>query len=119
MDTGYPPEQVEELKLYCQSLKANLEGGITYFLLENIQLPAGCSPEKCDVLLRPVAGPDGYGARLFFSQPISSPTMLNWHVTDAYMFERTWTAFSWRVNNPNLTLAENLREYLSALVRPL
>lgn len=118
MNTAYSPEQVEELKEYCQTLKAFSEGGIPYFLLENAQLPAGCSPEKCDLLLRPIQGLDGYAARLFFSQRITTPSTLNWNTANAYIGTRSWMAFSWRVTNPNLTLAENLREYLSALVRP-
>lgn len=116
MSAPYPPEQIEELKAYCQSLKGISEGGVFYFLLENIRLPDGCSPSQCDVLLRPSSS-DGYNSRLFFSALVTSPYPRNWTVTNARVGERNWMAFSWQINQTELTLAELLREHLSALVR--
>ncbi|WP_121335680.1 hypothetical protein, partial [Escherichia coli] len=98
-------------------LKSFTEGGIVYFLLEDIQLPQGCSPEVCDALLRPIDSGDGYNSRLFFSTQISSRHPLNWHITNAHMGERNWMAFSWRVHQTGLTLGQLVREHLSALVR--
>jgi len=114
----YPPDQIQGLKDYCTSLKMFSEGGITYFLMEGIRLPDGCSPQECDALLCPIDRGDGYASRLFFSQQIASPYTLNWHVSDHRLAERNWTAFSWKVSIPNLTLVQLVREHLSALVRP-
>lgn len=115
MNTPYPPEQIEELKQYCRSLKSFTEGGVTYFLLEGIRLPQGCSPEECDALLRPVNSGDGYNSRLLFSVQVTSRQQFNW--STIHLAERNWMAFSWQVNRTDLTLAQLVREHLSALVR--
>ena len=116
MSAPYPTEQIEELKTYCRSLQWFYEGGVSYFLLENIRLPDGCSPSECDALLRP-GNNDGYNSRLFFSTQVTSPYPRNWTVTNARIGERNWMAFSWQVNQMGLTPAQLLREHLSALVR--
>jgi hypothetical protein len=61
----YLKEQTDELKRYCGKVSALPEGGITFFYLEGLRLPAGCDPAVCDALLCPVAR-DGYPSRLYF-----------------------------------------------------
>jgi hypothetical protein len=118
MSISYPPEQIQELKEYCRNLLAFDESNVTYFLMEGIRLPDGCSPGECDAVLCPVDRGDGYASRLFFSARVTGLFDRNWHVTDVRLAERQWTAFSWKVKVPGLTLAQLVREHLSALVKP-
>jgi len=113
----YPPDQVQELKQFCDKLKSFPEGGVTYFLMEGTNLPDGCSPAKCDVVFRPIDSGDGYMSRLYFDVVVKCPYARNWNVTNARLAERNWHAFSWKVNVTNFTLAQLVREHLSALVR--
>jgi len=52
-----------ELKPYCTKLSMFTEGGVPFFSLEGLRLPAGCEPQVCDALLCPVTR-DNYPSRL-------------------------------------------------------
>jgi hypothetical protein len=112
----YPQQQLEELKRYCTKLKAVPEGGVTFFYLEELRLPAGCVPNVCDALLCPVPR-DGYPSRLFLSVLVSSPYTRNWNVANARIAEKNWVAFSWKVDLPNLTLAQLLVAHLNGFAK--
>lgn len=112
----YPQEQIGELKRYCATLRAFLESGITFFLLEKIRLPVGCTPSVCDALLCPVSR-DGYPSRLYLSELINGPYTRNWNKTDARIGERNWVAFSWMVNLSEPTLAQLLLAHLTGFTK--
>lgn len=116
MGLAFEPNQVQELKAYCEKLKSVHEGSETLFLMEGTRLPTGCSPAKCDTLLCP-SGRDGYSSRLFFSEQVSGPYQRNWNATNVRLVERNWFAYSWKIVASGLTLAELVNEHMSALVR--
>jgi hypothetical protein len=110
----FPQDQVEELKmLYGKVLQAT-EGGFDFFLLPQLALPDGCAPERVDALLCPMPR-DGYTSRLFFSEKPSSRPTPNWN-GQMRLLERTWHAFSWRINAPApLRLAQLVQTHLRGL----
>jgi hypothetical protein len=112
----YPAEQIEKLKLHSDSLSAVTEGGATYFLLENLRLPEGCNPPRCDALLCPTPK-DGYPSRLYFSAQVGCGFPRNWNCANARIAERNWFAFSWRVDDPTLTLQELLVAHLAGFAK--
>ena len=111
----YSDSQIAELKRCCQSVSRCEEGGTTYFLLEGLFLPAGCSPESCDGLLCPTPH-SGYPARLFFSTQVQGRRARNWN-GQLRLLEQNWYAFSWRVNTTGLSLADLVIEFVSGLMR--
>ena len=110
----YPTEQTDELKRYCTKLSLLQEGGVTYFHLEGLRLPAGCEPPVCDALLCPT-GDASYASRLYLSVQVSSPYSRNWNGS-ARIGEKNWVAFSWQVPT-GLTLPGMLRAHLSGFTR--
>lgn len=108
--------ETDELKLYCESLASAPEGGCVYYILEGLVLPEGCSPQKVDALLCPTAR-DGYPSRLFFGVRVSSARNLNWNASGVRILDRNWEAFSWKVETPNLRLAELLTRHLEGFTR--
>src|SRR5208337_2625947 len=113
---GYPKEQVEELKRYCQKLNAVTEDGVTYLYLEGLRLPTRCQPVECDALLCPEPK-DGYPSRLYFSSQIQGAYTRNWNVSNARIVERNWFAFSWRVDTANPTLTQLLIAHLNGFAK--
>ena len=107
--------QVQRLKLYCKTVKVADEGGLTYYLLEGLRLPGGCSPAECTGLLCPSAR-DGYNSRLFFDVRVDSPRVLNW-TNGVLILDKTWQVFSWKVETPGLSLAETLVRHMEAFTR--
>src|SRR5713101_4471851 len=101
-----PPDQIEELKAAFPTAFSAEEGGSTFFLIPNFELPAGNSPAVVDVLLCPTADRHGYPSRLFFAQQVKSPKALNWNTNSVRILERTWYAYSWKVNQPGLRLMQ-------------
>jgi hypothetical protein len=93
---AYPREQIDELRGYCKKISALSEGGIDFLHLEDLRLPAGCSPASCDALFCPTAK-DGYPSRLYFSVQVSGQFARNWNGT-ARIGEKNWYAFSWKVD---------------------
>lgn len=109
----FPQDQIDELKSITPSLRQTEEGGYTYLLIENYQLPDGLLPSQVDLLLCPMSR-DGYESRLYFSQQItgcSKPPNWNGNVR---VIGRNWIAFSWRTN-PGLRLADMLLIHLHGL----
>ena len=48
-----PEDQVKELEEIYPDVKQAMEAGVVYFLLPQLALPTGCTPEYVDVLLCP------------------------------------------------------------------
>ena len=113
----YPQEQIAELKRYCSKVSALPEGNATYLYLEQLCLPDGCEPAKCDALLRPFLGSDNYPSQLYFSVQISSPYARNWNVSNVRICEKNWFAFSWKVTPESPTLARILVAHLSGFTK--
>lgn len=110
----FPSDQLEELKHICVSLSMAEEGGLTYIFLQELQLPAGCLPEKIDALLCPMPR-DGYLSRLFFAEKIKFPNIENpnWNATGVRILERNWHAISWKVPKDDIRLAQILSDHLN------
>ncbi len=113
---SYPTEQIVALKSYGDRLSAVTEGGMTYFLLENLRLPDGCNPISCDALLCP-APKDGYPSRLYLSTQVGCGFPRNWNCSNARIVDRNWFAFSWRVEGTALTLQELLVAHLAGFAK--
>lgn len=107
------PDQVEELRGVFTRPQVADEAGLTYILLEQIALPAGCSPPVVDALLCPQPR-DGYTSRLFFSAKVTCGKPLNWNKEDRIL-ERNWFAFSWKTNRENLRLLQMVLDHMAAL----
>ena len=108
----FPENQIKELKKIVPSISYAEEGGYTYILLENLQLPEGCIPSIVNALLCP-SPREGYESRLFFESMITGCPQRNWN-GKIRVLERNWFAFSWRVPS-NLRLAEILLVHLKPL----
>lgn len=115
---NFPQEQVEELKQLFSAVEMAEEGGYVFFLIPNLRLPNGCTPETIDALLCPMPR-DGYTSRLFFSQKIEKNPppnpALNWNSTDQRILERNWYAYSWKINRSDLRLAQMVANHLKPL----
>jgi hypothetical protein len=111
----YPKEQIEELKSYCSKLSALNEGGVIYFHLEALRLPAGCNPVACDALLCPATGDSNYPSRLYLAVKVSSAYDRNWN-GNVRIGEKNWVAFSWKIH-PGLTLVQMLNAHLTGFTR--
>lgn len=112
---AFPSDQIEELKSAFPTVFSAEEGGTTYFLIPNFELPSGSSPAVVDVLLCPTADRHGYPSRLFFSEQVKSPKPLNWNTNGVRIFERAWFAYSWKISQPGLRLMQILALHLKAL----
>ena len=107
-------EQIANLKLVCPAVQKADEGGVTFYMLPRLQLPAGCEPREVDALLCP-ASHSGYNSRLFFSEVIKTPQQRNWNAQGVRILERNWHAFSWQVTATGLSLVQILQEHLDGL----
>jgi hypothetical protein len=110
--SDFAKEQLEELKVLCPNVAACEEGGVQYFLLPGLKLPAGCNPQVVDALLCPTPR-DGYECRFYFSAVVKQG--FNWHQQNVRIIDRSWAAFSWRINQTGLRLAQMVTEFLRAL----
>ena len=113
---SYPLEQVEKLKPHCTGLAELTEGGVVYFFLENLRLPDGCDPPRCDALLCP-SPKDGYPSRLYFATQVGCGFPRNWNAANVRIGERIWTAFSWKLDGRPLTLEEILIAHLAGFAK--
>jgi hypothetical protein len=111
----YPKEQTDELKGYCKKVSSLPEGGIDFLYLEELRLPAGCTPTICDALLCPVAK-DGYPSRLYFSVQVNGQFARNWNGS-VRIGEKNWYAFSWKVDLASPTLAQLLIAHLNGFAK--
>jgi hypothetical protein len=105
----FPQDQIEELKQIAPSVSIAAEGGYTFFLIEKLKLPIGCSPTEVDALLCPTLH-SGYCCRLFFAQQITGCSNYNWN-GQLRALERNWHAISWQTE-PNLRLLEQVMIHL-------
>lgn len=101
----YSQDELDELKLIAPDLSIAQEGGYSYILIKNLQLPEGCRPNQVDALLCPRPH-SGYESRLFFSEMITGCPMRNWN-SQIRVLEKNWCAISWRIQS-KLRLAEIL-----------
>ena len=94
-------DQVCELARAFPDARAAPEGGVTFYLLPSVTLPAHCQPRTVDLLLCP-SQRDGYETRLFLSQQVQRPPhpdekkRHNWN-GHARILERNWHALSWQI----------------------
>lgn len=111
-------EQEDELNFLCGGAKEMQEGGSTYIFLPNLTLPANCTPNRVDALLRLSSTTvNDYPTRLFFSQQIAvnpPSKSLNWNAINVVIFQRRWCAFSWGGVINEGRPAEILAQHLSA-----
>ncbi|HEY9722312.1 MAG TPA: hypothetical protein V6D47_09870 [Oscillatoriaceae cyanobacterium] len=106
-------QQIDELKALYGEVASAVDGGNTFYLLKDVQLPTNCVPARCDLLL--CAGPrDGYTSRLFFTSQVKSRQSRNWN-GGVHLFDRTWHAISWKMPPEKLTLAQMVSTHLQAL----
>lgn len=112
---AFPQDEVNELEQLFPGAVMYADGDSELFLLPNMLLPSGCSPQRTDLLLCPTQR-DGYPSRLFFAERIQAPTTqsLNWN-GGGYIIERTWHAFSLKIEEPGLRLAQMVKAHLRAL----
>lgn len=110
----FSTNEVEELKQLSPNVMRCEEGGVSYFLLPQLELPENCSPLQTDALLCP-SPRDGYTCRLFFSSVIQAKKALNWNAQSVRILERNWHAFSWKINANNLRLMQMVAIHLGAL----
>lgn len=108
----YPQDQIDELKTIAPSLRIAEEGGNTYILIEQLQLPEHCTPKVVDLLLCPKSR-DGYPSRLYFSIIPTGIPARNWN-GQVRVLDRTWYAASWSCKT-GLRLAELLMVHLKIL----
>lgn len=108
-----PCDALAELGALCRRLERFEEGGKTYFLLVDLVLPDGCSPPTIDALLCP-EGRDGYPSRLLFAARLHSRTSPNW-TSEVRIIERSWHAYSWKLDRTDLHLAQLVANHLRAL----
>lgn len=113
---NFPIDQITDLKPYCKKLSSFEEGGFTFFLLEKLKLPDGCSPMECDALLCPVPK-DGYESRLYFEIKIECRYPRNWNAVGVRIGQRNWSAFSWKVVLPGATLKDLLIAHLNGFAK--
>jgi len=107
-----PEDQVQELLRIYPEAKRATEAGVTYFLLPQLALPAGCLPVYVDALLCPTPR-DGYESRLFFAHKIQGCPERNWNGT-ARILDINWQSLSWRTR-PGLRLVQMVSVHLDAL----
>ncbi len=112
-ETMFPIDQVQELLRLFPGAHQAVEGGVTYILLPDLELPLGCAPSRVDVLLCPTAR-DNYASRLYYAQQISCGPPQNWHVQGVRILERNWFAFSWRTRE-GLRLTQMVLAHLDGL----
>ena len=88
------------------------EGGFSYLRIAGYQLPTGCVPAVCNLLLCPQPR-DGYQSRLFFPVQITGGMARNWNGNIRVLGEN-WYAFSW-ATDPGLRLVEMLLIHINGL----
>ena len=109
-----PQDQIEELVSVIPNVRQASEGGVTYFLLPQLDMPLGCTPQQVDSLLCPVPR-DGYQSRLFFAEMVNGGPSRNWHVQgNIRILDRNWYAISWQTRS-GLRLIQMIRAHLDAL----
>ena len=110
----FADDEIQELKSAFSDAMVYEEGGYTFFLLPQVQMPKECTPARMDLLLCPTDRGDGYPSRLFFSERVAGPgPQPNWN-SSVRIIERTWHAYSWKRPGA-LRLAQMVADHLGAL----
>jgi hypothetical protein len=104
-------DELAELGLFCGAVTEFQEVGRRYLLLEQLTLPAGCSPAATGALLCPQER-DGYQTRLFLAHPVNGRGA-NWTVHR--ILDRNWHTWSWQGISANQRPAQILRGHLRGL----
>ena len=109
-----PQSEIEALRTLYPELSAAEEGGISYFLIENLKLPDGAEPQTVTGLLCPTER-DGYPSRLFLSQQVSHKGKgQNWNPKQSVVIlGRSWWSVSW-MTRKGQTLVEMILDHLGA-----
>lgn len=100
----------------AESVELHQEAGQEYILLRGAKLPAGCNPQRTDLLLRTTADGDGYGSKLLFPPDVKAtlPTSqgAGWQGNTSIL-GRTWTWYSWKVpDDPPMSILQRLLVHL-------
>ena len=111
-----PDDQLAELRRAHPEAQLAGEGGTTFVLLPQLELPPGLTPARVDALLCPVPR-DGYSSRLYFASPISGGPPRNWHVKGLRILDRPWYAASWQTA-PGLRLIQMVDVHLDLFRSP-
>jgi hypothetical protein len=111
----FPDDEIEEQAKLFPGTQRFEERGKPYFLLPNMRLPEGCEPQVADGLFCQVDRGEGYPSRLFFSSQVKSKNSRNWNTMNARIIERNWFAFSWRIGDQKLRLAQMVAAHMKAL----
>ena len=114
----FPEDQITELRDFG-NVATGQEGTTQYLIIEQLQLPEGCTPGKCDTLLCPVKA-NGYNSKLYFAERVRGigADQRNWHGDATFrILERNWYSFSWQLSDgsSNLRLAQILALHLKPL----
>ncbi len=108
----FPADQIAELKCLGEVFLIQ-EGAQAMLLIKGAQLPAGCSPEKCDLLLCP--GPrEGYATRLYFAERVVGRKQPSW-CAPVFVAARNWQVYSHQGVPSTLRLAEIYASHMRAL----
>lgn len=110
---SFSGSDIDSLRQVCPRLEVHTEGQQDFILLPDLELPDGCMPKKAVALFCPTSR-SGYESRLYFEKKIETPHSLNWNGNERIL-ERNWHAFSWRLNETQLTLAQRLAAHLRGL----
>ncbi len=111
----FADDEIRELKTLFPEVARYEEGSIVYFLFPGLHLPPGCDPASADALFCPMNRGDGYTSRLFFSSRVRSRVERNWNGQDVRIIERNWFAYSWKIGETKLRLAQMVSAHLKAL----
>src|SRR5437762_673126 len=111
----FADNEIAELKTLFPGVARYDEGNLVYFLIPSLALPEGCEPNSADALFCPMNRGDGYTSRLFFSSRIRSRVERNWNGQDVRIVERNWFAYSWKIGDSRLRLAQMISAHMCAL----
>lgn len=111
-----PDDQLTELRRLHPEARLAEEGGTTFILLPQLELPPGIVPTHVDALLCPVPR-DGYQSRLYFAASLAGGPQRNWHVRGLRILDRAWYAASWQTP-PGLRLVQMVEVHLDMLRTP-
>lgn len=103
--------ELAELEELCKSAKRMAELDKPYVFLEELKLPAGCTPAKVDALLCLTAR-DGYTTRLYLAERVMCRVRPNWADGTVPILQRAWHVYSWNnvpVGRPMEVLALHLK----------
>lgn len=109
---SFPQDQLDELGVFG-TVSVVRDGGRDYPLICGCAMPAGCVPDRVDVMLCPYPR-DGYETRLFFAQRVNGKKNVNWHQRPR-MLDRNWEVYSLKGIPASFRLAAMLVYHLEAL----